>query len=146
LGYEDWQSMFEGHQPGVFAELTKFLDSCGELGVSWEVNKVLVIRLKAGGKSPTIIGIEPDGQVYIPWFLDGQKDAFRICAERIAEGLPSAVVYETPKTWSIKDRSGARIEARALVAAQDSVLAGFKLLREALLKPTASGDCPTTPA
>jgi hypothetical protein len=60
-----------------------FLNDCADMQMSWSANKVLIVRMEVSGMTLQIFGVEPNGDVQIPWLIDGQKDKFRHFAEEL---------------------------------------------------------------
>ncbi len=115
------------------SKLTNFVDTCADLGVTWNLNKVLLVRMAIGGETLDVIGIGQDGLCEIPWSIGGAKDAFKGFAETLAAALPSAIVYETPKMWRVSKLRKARIDIAELVEVLPAVRAALERLRSELL-------------
>ncbi len=101
LSKTEWFARLDAIQTTPSRRLLSFLETCGDLGVSWSLDKVLLIRMSALGRNLEIIGVLPDGTLEIPWSIGDAKDPFRGFAEMLAAALPGALYYETPRQWVV---------------------------------------------
>ncbi|MGF6228712.1 5-methylcytosine-specific restriction endonuclease McrA [Inquilinus ginsengisoli] len=126
-----WLSSLE-RASGVSSErLLALLDSCRDLHVSWRLKEVLLVKVSVGGRELEVLGIEPTGDVQVPWFIGDAKDRFRGFAETLAAAIPGAVVYETPKMWRVKGQEG-WVSVCDIVDAPDGLRAALRQLNDAL--------------
>ncbi len=95
-----------------------------ELGVSWKVRKTLLVEVRVGGVAIIPLAVQADRTVEVPWSIGPCKDIFRPFAETLANAVPGASVYETPKTWRVRV-GGRSLEATGLVDARDAVCAAL---------------------
>jgi hypothetical protein len=127
----EWLSSLE-QASGVSSErLLALLEDCRDLQVSWALNKVLLVKMNVGGRVLEVFGIEPTGDVQVPWFIGDAKDRFRGFAEILAAAIPGAIAYETPKMWRVRRREGS-VSVRDIVDAPDGLRAALLQLNEAL--------------
>ena len=129
----EWFASLEAIYPKSSERLVQVLDGCADMNVSWNLNKVLIVRMKIGAFALDILGIQPDGRVEIPWAIAGRKDAFRSFAEMIADGIPEAIVYETPKLWVVSKVGKRRVNVMELLEAADTLRPALTVLKSALL-------------
>jgi hypothetical protein len=101
LPEEEWFAELDRIQPTPSSRLLAFIESCKYLGISWRLNKILLVRMKVNDVTVELFGINSNGEVNIPWFIGEQKANFRSFAEKIARAIPDAICYETPRTWSV---------------------------------------------
>ncbi|MGO4725466.1 MULTISPECIES: HNH endonuclease [unclassified Inquilinus] len=113
------------------ARLLTFLRDCEPLEVTWKLEKVLLVSMNARGRTLNVFGIEPDGEMEIPWSIGEEKDRFRGFAETLAAAIPGAVSYETPKMWRV-GKGGGRLNILDILNATDVVLEALRKLRETL--------------
>ncbi len=129
--YEAWFAELDRVQPGTSVRLLSFLKGCEDLSVSWSLNKVLLVQMHAGDRNLVIFGIEPSGDVEIPWDIAGKKPKFRGFAEALAHAIRDAVAYETPKMWRVR-KAGRRVSVLDLLTASKAVRTALEDLRIAL--------------
>jgi hypothetical protein len=133
LSRAEWFASLEANYPTSSDRLVHVLDGCADLNVSWNLNKVLIVRATIGEVALDILGIQPDGLVEIPWAIAGQKSAFKCFAETIADAISGAIVYETPKLWVVSKAAKRRVNVMELLEAADTLRPALKLLQSALL-------------
>ena len=124
-----WFRELDQHHANASARLLAFLEECRVLRVVWKLKKVLLVQIPSNHGVLSIIGIEPGGGVEIPWFIGPHKALFRALAEAIADAIPGAVAYETPKLWSVR-KAGRRLTVKELLDAAPEVktaIADFNL-------------------
>jgi hypothetical protein len=92
-----------------------FLASCEGLPVSWSARDVLMLMLTSGPRTLAVFGFERSGAVQIPWYIGDAKAAFRTFAEAVASVIPGAIVYETPKTWTVRHAAKRPIHVEELL-------------------------------
>ena len=97
----EWLRKLDTIQAPLSRRLIEFLEDCGDLGVSWSLNKVLLARMRVGGAAVEFLAVEPDGPVHVPLSIGGRKNEFRGFAESLAAGIQGAMVYVTPKLWNV---------------------------------------------
>jgi DNA-directed RNA polymerase subunit RPC12/RpoP len=125
---EEWFAEFDRSQPGMSARLLTFIEGCQDLRISWSLKKVLRIRMKSGGETLDIFGIERTGDIETPWWIGGNKAKFRLFSEMIAAGIPDAECYETPKMWRVR-KAGRRLDVTELLESSASVRIALERLR-----------------
>jgi 5-methylcytosine-specific restriction endonuclease McrA len=130
----EWFNQLDRHSVGLSGRLMNFLDASAELGVSWSVRSVLIVRMVVEDARLQVFGIEACGDVHIPWAIGAKRDEFRDFAKRIALAIPDGVAYETPKIWVVRTRTRQPIRLDALLDAEWSVRAALGDLRAALQK------------
>ncbi len=86
----EWLRKLDTIQAPPSRRLIEFLEDCGDLGVSWSLNKVLLARMRVGGATVEFLAVEPDGRVHVPWSIGGRKEEFRAFAETLAAGIQGA--------------------------------------------------------
>jgi hypothetical protein len=134
LSQAEWFASLDAIQPTPSSRLIRFVEGCADLDVSWSLNKVLIVRMTAGGTTVEL-GVQQDGLVEIPWSISGRKDAFRGFAETLAASIPGAIVYETPKLWNVSKLDKRRINVLELLEAA----ATLRLARECLHSELLAG-------
>jgi hypothetical protein len=77
-----------------------------------------------------------DGDVHIPWSIAGRKEMFRSCAEKLAEGIPGAFAYETPKLWNVAKGGNKLLSVLELLDSSAAVRTALEILNVAM-KPAA---------
>ncbi|MGI4795797.1 MAG: HNH endonuclease [Janthinobacterium lividum] len=78
------------------------LDHSSDLGVSWSMGRLLMVRMKVGSSYIMPLAVEADGTLQVPWFIGPHKDAFRSFTEVLAAAMPHGRSYETPKMWRVR--------------------------------------------
>jgi HNH endonuclease len=129
----EWFASLEAIHPKSSERLVQILDGYADMNVSWNLNKVLIVRVAIGEVALDILGIQSDGLVEIPWAIAGRKNAFRGFAETIADAIPGAIVYETPKHWVVSKAGKRRVNVMELLTAADTLRPALRLLQSALL-------------
>ena len=104
-------------RPGTARRLIDFVEDCSDLGVTWSLNKVLLIRLTKGSETLYVVGVTPDGLCEVPWHIGGAKNSFRVFAETLAAGISDAIFYETPRTWTVSKPGKKRLDVLELLDA-----------------------------
>jgi hypothetical protein len=135
----EWLSRLDGIQPTPSRRLVDFLDSCSDIDVSWSLNKVLLARMKVEGSTIEFMAFEPNGDVHIPWSIGGRKDTFRRFAEKLAEGIPGAIAYETPKQWNVAKVGKTLLNVLELLDSSAAVRTALEILNAAM--KTAADTC-----
>ncbi len=88
--------------------------------------------MKVGGITIEFMAVEPNGDVKLPWSIGGEKDLFRGFAERLAEGIPVAEVYETPKLWNVSKANKKSLNILELLDASATIRPALVLLNTAM--------------
>ena len=73
-----------------------------------------------------------------PWAIGTQKDNFLSFAVRIAAAVPGALVYETPKTWSVSKPGKELVKIDELLNASASVREAVEQLHLTLMNAAIS--------
>ncbi|WP_428391627.1 HNH endonuclease [Lichenicoccus sp.] len=120
---------------GLSARLLACLEGLRDLGVTWSVNKVLIVNLTVGHHKLAIFGIERNGDIEVPWYIAEHKAAFRNFAVTLAGAISGAVFYETQKMWRVKTSRG-RVWVAELLDASPALRTAFADLRRALPGPS----------
>ncbi len=128
----EWLRKLDTIQAPPSRRLIEFLEDCGDLGVSWSLNKVLLARMRVGGATVEFLAVEPDGRVHVPWSIDGRKDEFRGFAETLAAGMEGAMVYETPKLWNVVLTGKKPLELLQLLDSTGALRSALEALHTAL--------------
>jgi hypothetical protein len=128
----EWLSRLDGHHSASSRRLLDLVDSWHDLDVTWSLNKVLLVRMKVGGITIEFMAVEPNGDVKLPWSIGGEKDLFRGFAERLAEGIPVAEVYETPKLWNVSKANKKSLNILELLDASATIRPALVLLNTAM--------------
>jgi 5-methylcytosine-specific restriction endonuclease McrA len=121
----EWLSEVSGIADDTPDRALAFLASCEGLPVSWSARDVLILRMEVEGRTLQVFGFERTGSIQIPWAIGDAKPAFRGFAKAIADAIPGAIAYETPKTWSVR-----HIEKRLIHL--EELLQAAKVVRDAL--------------
>jgi HNH endonuclease len=132
LSHAEWFASLDAIQSTPSSRLISFVDGCSDLDVSWSLNKVLIVRMTAGGTTVEF-GVQRDGSVEIPWSISGRKDALRRFAETLAAAIPGAIVYETPKLWNVSKADKRRINVLELLDATPTLRLALERLHSELL-------------
>lgn len=133
LSDAEWFASLDAIQPTPSSRLTKFIDGCSDLDVSWSLNEVLIVRMTVGGAIMALLGVQRDGLVEIPWSINSEKDAFKSFAETLAAAIPEAIVYETPKLWVVSKPDKRRINVLELLEAAPALRIALRNFRAELL-------------
>jgi hypothetical protein len=131
VSQEEWFARLDRTQ-ALSARLQAFLAECTALGVTWSLNKVLLVRVAAGNTMLDVLGIQDDGRVEIPWYIASYKKKFRLFAEDLAGAISGAMYYETPKMWPVKKKDGRKVHVSELLDAAPAVKAALERLRAEL--------------
>lgn len=105
-----WFNQLDRFHEGASARLLAFIKECAELGVSWKLNKILLIYVPSRNGLLSVFGIELNGSVQVPWAIGPHKQHFRMFAEAVAAAIPDAVTYETPQMWVVR-KTGHSLQA-----------------------------------
>ena len=138
-GAEDWYASMDRHHPGAARRLIDFVEGCSDLGVTWSLNKVLLIRLMKGSETLYVVGVTPEGLCEVPWHIGGAKNSFRVFAETLAAGIPDAIFDETPRTWTVTKPRKKRLEVLELLDAAPVLREALARLKSGLEAEFASG-------
>jgi hypothetical protein len=128
----NWLASIDPVNAAASRAMVGFLEDCKDLGVSWSLNKVLLARMGTGSAAVAFLAIEPDGRVQVPWSLGGRKDEFRGFAEKLAEGVPGSIVYETPKLWNVANSDRSRLTLPQLLDGLSALRVALETLHSAL--------------
>lgn len=109
-----------------------FLDECEDLDVSWSIKKIMLARMKVGGACVEFFGVQPNGRVEIPWSAGGRKDVLKSFAKTVADAIPGAVCYETPKTWTVAMPQKQRVHVANLLTALPAIRVALTEMSRAL--------------
>ncbi len=131
LTQENWLAEFDARYPTAARRMIEFLDSCNGFGVSWTVNKKLLARMRVADNTIAFLAVEPDGRIQLPWSIGENKTIFAAFAETVADAIPGAIAYETPKLWNVSMANGRRVTI-------DEILEALPALREAIRALNAS--------
>lgn len=105
----EWFAKLDRVGAGVSGRLLAFLEDCKSLHVTWGLRKVLVIRLNVDGNLMYIFGVEPNGDVCIPWMIRGQKAHSCDFAHRVADAIPGAAAHESTKMWNVSKPGAGKV-------------------------------------
>ena len=94
--------------------------------------------MKVEGSTIEFMAVEPNGDVHIPWSIGGRKDTFRSFAEKLAEGIPGAIAYVTPKQWNVAKVGKKLLNVLQLLDRLAAVRTALKILNAA---KTAAKTC-----
>lgn len=97
-----WSDKMNRIEPNLADRLIAFAESCAEVGATYSIQKVMVLRLQADSSAFIPIAVYPIEGVLLPETVGPYKDATRNFAIAMAEALPNGVAYETPKMWNAK--------------------------------------------
>lgn len=128
----EWFAALDAIQPRPSTRLRNLVDSCADLGVAWRLKTVFLVRMEVGGRSLDVVGVQPNGLCEIPWSVGDAKDAFKDFALRLAAGIPDAVVYETPKTWTVSKPGKKRVTILELLDAATAMRRALEALHSNL--------------
>jgi hypothetical protein len=136
LSEAEWFASLDEIQPTPSTQLIRLLENCAELGVSWSLNKVLIVRITVGISRLEIMGVQRDGLIEIPWSIGDKKAEFKDFAEALATAIPGAIVYETPKFWVVSKEGKRRINVLELLQAAPSLRTALAGLHARLMVET----------
>ena len=129
----EWFEALDTIQSSPSSRLLKFVNDCTDLGVSWSLNKVLIVRMKVADITLEVLGVQQDGLVEIPWSISGKKEAFKEFTTILAAGIREAIVYETPKLWVVSKTGKQRLNLLELLEAAPTLRLALEALRSNLL-------------
>lgn len=132
LSHQAWFDELNCFHDSASARLLRFLDECKELQISWKLNKILLVYVQAKDMPISVFGIERTGDVNVPWWIGPHKRHSRAFAEAIADAVPEAVAYESPKMWQVR-KAGRKLTIVELLKAAPAIKAAFKELNLALM-------------
>ena len=64
-----WFADLDRNGAGLSARLLACLQGLRALGVTWSVNKVLIVNLTVGNHKLAVVGIERNGDIEVPWHI-----------------------------------------------------------------------------
>jgi len=117
---ERFVAQLESAVPGSAGRLWVFVEACGDLGGTWAVDDVLVLRVGAPGKVQNPIAFEPAGTVQIPWLVTGHKEATERFAKAVEAAVEGAQAREANKTWTVGAAHATRRPPLAIGAVLDA--------------------------
>ncbi len=126
-----WFAAIDRVQPAFSSRFLGFVGSCAELDVSWSLNEVMIVRMRAGGLTMRPFGVRRDGAVSIPWAIGGQKSSFRDVAAMLAGAIPDALFHESSRQWIVR-HAGRRVTVFELLDAAVAVRAALEVLHAAI--------------
>ena len=129
-----WIAEIDRIYPTASTRLLRFAESCADIGVSASISKVMIIRMRVGDITIQPFGIEPNGEVSIPWSLSGMKKQFRHFAHVVADSISDSAVSESPHQWIVK-RSGRKVNVVEFLGALEPIHAALRDLNVALRTP-----------
>ena len=132
LSPDQWFAELDRVEPGLSDRLLSFLKSCEKLQVWWRLDKVMLLNMRTRDTTLNVIGILPNGDVYIPWFIDREKEKFRRFAERLVQTIPDTIVYESPKQWIVRKTGRTPVNLVELLEASTAVHAALEELCKAV--------------
>ncbi len=133
---EAWFAAFDAAHPNLGPRLRAFLDQAAIGGINWGAREVVVLRVPAPDGPVLAFGIEPNGDICLPWMIGPHKAKIRPFAIAVAAAVPDAIAYETPKQWVVRSAHGRRLHAAELLEAAPAVLAALAQLSNALNQTT----------
>jgi hypothetical protein len=132
LSDAEWFASLDAIQPLPSDRLLGFVAGCSDLGMSWSLNKVLIVRMRVGTTVMEILGVQRDGLVEIPWSIGVRKSTFKSFAEMLAAGIPGAIVYETPKHWVVSKVAKRRLNLLEVLEAAPTLRRALETLHSEL--------------
>lgn len=129
---DEWFAELDRIQPTPSSRLLAFIESCKYLGISWSLNKILLVRMKVNDVTIELFGVNQNGEVNVPWFIGEQKTNFQSFAEKLAGAIPDAICYETPKTWSVSKPHKKLVNILELLDASTAIRTALEELNAAL--------------
>ena len=146
LSDAEWFASLDAIQSLPSNRLIEFLAGCSDLGMSWSLKKVLIVRMRVGSTVLEVLGIQLDGLVEIPWSIGGKKDAFKGFAETLSAAIPGAIIYETPKHWVVSKAAKRRVNLLEVLEAAPTLRQALETLHAELLADrqidAVPGDAP----
>jgi hypothetical protein len=100
LTEEQFMGGLDAIRPSTSSRLREFLDGIEDLGIAHEFLKTLVVRMIVGDQKIIPFVVNSNGVVDTGYTFN-QKALFRPFAEKLAAGLPGAVLKETPSSWYV---------------------------------------------
>ena len=88
--------------------------------------------MKVEANTIEFMAVEPNGDVHVPWSISGRKELFRSFAEKLAEGIPGAAAYETPKLWKVAKADRKSLNVLQLLDSSAAVRAALDILNAAM--------------
>jgi 5-methylcytosine-specific restriction endonuclease McrA len=129
----------EAFQPAHAQALSHLLTLCEAAGVTWALNKALLLRLATRKDPLEIVGINANGTVEIPWSLSSHKTEYKCFVDRLAETIEGSETYVTSKGWWRLHRHGRKLRLPELLDAGDALVQGIVDLRAAIETAGAAG-------
>jgi hypothetical protein len=129
LSPAEWFAALDAIWPTASTRLTAFIESCADLDVRWTLNEVLLIKAVVRGETLSVVGVKSDGLCEIPWSIGTAKESCRTFAEKLTEGIPGTVAYETRKTWSVSKPGKKRLDVIELLDAAPALRLALEALR-----------------
>lgn len=127
-----WHGQLERIFPGAAAELAALAELLDGIGVHLAGKTTLQVVVLAGGRRFNAIGVNPDGDVMLPWSVAGPKRLSEHYAARLAIAIPGAERYETPCMWNVRMATRRRVNLRELLGAREAVTAALLELSQGL--------------
>ncbi len=124
----------DARYPGAIGQFLAFIETRGDLGLSTSFRKVLVVQMRANGELVTLMGIEPDGSVAIPWQIGPHKRLFARFCEILAGGISGAVARESRKVWIVSKPDKSYVSIAELQAAQPELRQALEALHAGLMQ------------
>jgi 5-methylcytosine-specific restriction endonuclease McrA len=131
-GEDAWIAGMDRISAGLAERLAAFVARCEAIGMSRRINKCLMLRIESPRGLVIPIGVEPTGDVQIPWDIGSEKKHFSRFAEIVAGAIPDAVYYETPKLWVVRQYPKAPVALANLLDVSETVLAALAALKDDL--------------
>ena len=128
----NWLQHINRHDASLSARIFALIEANADLGITSSLNKVLVVNMKQGNANLTIMGINPDGSVEIPWQIGDYKKSFRIFCEYLSSGISGSQVRETPKLWTVEMTDRRKISVSQLLAAATPLRIALEKLHASL--------------
>ncbi len=128
---DTWFAEIDRIHAGVSGRLLAFVESCADLGVSYGINKVMIIRMQVGNIMIQPFGIEANGEVSIPWFIAGKKKEFRHFAHLVADAIPGTYARDTAKQWVVR-MADRKVDVLEFLGASEAILAALPGLNASL--------------
>lgn len=129
-----WFESIDATRPTASGRLIDFIDGCADLDVTWSLGKVLIVKMSVGGETLHLLGVQADGLCEIPWHIDGAKKVYKVFAGTLAAGIPGAIFYETPRTWTVAMPGKKRIDVLDLLEAAPALRNALERLRTKILE------------
>jgi hypothetical protein len=123
-----WFSSLDASQRPQAERFVELLDSCRDLGVTWSAKEVLVARMTVGDQKVQFFGVEPDLAVQVPWSTNTSKEHLQRFAASLAQGIPGAILRETPKLWNVHVPPERTVSLRLLLENKEVVRVALEAL------------------